>query len=315
MYLCCVSSHLSHLKYLDPEVISQFSSLDLIAKLIVEGFLIGLHKSPYHGFSVEFAEHLPYNRGESLKNIDWRVFGKTNRLYVKRYEEETNLNCYFVLDVSDSMRFPLDGVSKLQYSVYLVAALAYLLLKQRDGVGLILFDEKIETFIEPSSRFSHLLRLLSTLETYLNEKNLYQHRTKFSDVLHQVAIKIRRRSMIVIITDLLAIDEDVEMILKGLHHLIHTRHEVILFNVLDRPYEEAFHLGSRPVRLKDVETGEVLLVDPKLIQEQYQEKVRSYFLQLEQKCRQWGISFVKLNTRLPYDKALMHFLLHRQTFK
>lgn len=310
-----MSAHLSYFKYLDPQVLSQVTSLDLIAKWIVEGFLIGLHKSPYHGFSVEFAEHLPYNRGESLRNIDWRVFGKTDRLYVKRYEEETNMNCYFVLDTSDSMYFPREGISKMQYSVYLIAALSYLLLKQRDGVGLILFDTEIREFINPSSRFSQFLRCVNLLETLLQRKALYQHRTHFSSILHQITAKVRRKSMIVLVTDLLSVDEDLETVLKGLHHLAHARHEVLLFNVLDRPLEESFHLGSRPVKLKDMERGEVLWVEPKLIQEHYQKAVRSYFLQIEEKCRQWGIAFLSLNTRVPYDKALMHFLLHRQKFK
>ncbi|MFW5659590.1 MAG: DUF58 domain-containing protein, partial [Bacteroidota bacterium] len=208
-------------QYLDPLVVSKLKHIEMKARLIVEGFITGLHRSPYHGFSVEFAEHRPYNAGESLRNIDWKVYGKTDKLFTKKYEEETNLRCHIVLDVSDSMRYPNQQkgrLSKLEYSAYLAAAMAYLMLKQRDAFGLTLFDTDMQLHMPPKAKQSWLVQTLVALENVVKEQEIFVHRTATPEVLHQLAKKVGRRGFVILLTDLFTDPGQHEALFPALQH-------------------------------------------------------------------------------------------------
>ncbi len=302
----------SSISYLDPLIISKLKNIEIKAKLIVEGFITGLHKSPYHGFSVEFAEHRPYNAGESLKNIDWKVFGKTNKLYSKKYEEETNLRCQVVLDVSDSMRYPVSGMSKLEYGAYLSAALQYLMISQRDAVGMTLFDENIQFSAPPRSRYSWLIPMFKELEKVVKEVNYFTHKTATAKVLHTLARKFHRRSFIVLITDLFNQLENDEDLFKALRHLRHEKHEVIVFHLLDKKTEESFDFPNKPIILKDLENGETIEVNPHQIRAQYQELLQKHTATFKQKCHEFNISFIEVDIATPYDKVLTDYLVKRR---
>ncbi len=299
-------------RYLDPVVASKVSNLELIAKLIVEGFITGLHKSPYHGFSVEFAEHKQYNPGDSLKNIDWKVFGKTNKLFTKRYEEETNLKCYVYLDVSDSMRYPQGGLSKLEYGIYLTAALQNLMLKQRDAVGLILADEEIQTFIQAKAQYSWLLKNLAALEKVLEDKDLFTHKTNSPNVLHQITSRLGRRGFVVIISDLLDNPSKLKEYFHALQHLRHQKHEILIFHLLDEKTEAQLELPNQPMLLKDMETGEELKIQPQYLQKEYQKLFQDYRNQFIQHCREFKIDLVPVDIQKPYDKVLLDYLIKRR---
>ncbi|MEJ2538340.1 MAG: DUF58 domain-containing protein, partial [Calditrichia bacterium] len=232
-------------KYLQPEVVSTIKNLELIAKFIVEGFLVGLHKSPYHGFSVEFSEHRQYMPGDNIRDIDWKVYGRTNRFYIKQYEEETNLKAYLILDISGSMGYASNKISKIQYATYLAAALSYLLIKQRDAVGLATFSDKIHRFLPPKSTSGYLQFILKEL----NEIKLERQTTNVSETLHELAEKIKRRGLIILLTEFLY--EEPEKILQGLKHFRHYDHEILVFNILD-PQDKLFDL-KQDVTFVDME--------------------------------------------------------------
>lgn len=306
-------------QYLDPLLVSQLKTLELRARLIVEGYITGLHKSPYHGFSVEFAEHRQYNPGESLRNVDWKVFGKTERLYSKRYEEETNLRCPIVVDVSDSMRYPLKGtpgakrlISKLEYGITTAAALGTLMLKQRDAVGLTLFDEEVKTYLPPKATSTWLSLILKNLSDELAQEEVFTHRTATSQVLHQLAQKLGRRAFVVLITDLLGTGIDLSELYPALKHLRHAQHEVLIIQLLDRATEERFELPNHPVMLQDLETGELLKVQPERIRERYVQLMQRYQHELRLKCREFDIELLEVDIRTPYDQVLTHYLRRRR---
>ncbi|MCS6904665.1 MAG: DUF58 domain-containing protein, partial [Bacteroidia bacterium] len=213
----------THIKYLDPLIVSKLKNIEVKARMIVEGFITGLHKSPYHGFSVEFAEHRPYNTGESLKNIDWKVFAKSDKLYTKKFEEETNMRCYLVMDTSDSMRYPVasDRLSKLEYGAYLMAALGYLMIKQRDAVGLALYDDSLYEYIPPKAKYTWLLPIFHKLEAVIERKEYFTHKTATATVLHQLANKLHQRGFIVLITDMFTNLHSIEELFPALQHLRH----------------------------------------------------------------------------------------------
>ncbi|MEL6592372.1 MAG: DUF58 domain-containing protein [Bacteroidota bacterium] len=305
----------SSIKYLDPLVVSRLKNIEIKAKLIVEGFITGMHKSPYHGFSVEFAEHRPYNAGESLKNIDWKVYGKTNKLYSKKFEEETNLRCQVVLDISDSMRYPQTGMTKLEYGAYLSAALQYLMIGQRDAAGMTLFDEEIQFFAPPKSRYSWLIPIFKKLEEVVGSAERLSRKTATAKVLHQIAMKFHRRSFVVLITDLFSQQEASEDLFKALQHLRHEKHEVLVFHLLDRPTEENFEFPNRPVILKDLESGEKIEVSPHQIRDQYQSLMKQYKARFKQKCYEFKIDFIEVDIRQPYDKVLTDYLVKRRSLK
>ncbi len=299
-------------KYLDPVVVSKVSSLELIAKLIVEGFITGLHKSPYHGFSVEFAEHKQYNPGDSLKNIDWKVYGKSNKLFTKRYEEETNLKCYVYLDISDSMRYPQEGLSKLEYGVYLTAALQHLMIKQRDAVGLVLADDEIQEFIPAKSQYSWLIKNLTALEKVLEDKNLFTHKTNSPNILHQITTRLGRRGFVIIISDLLDDPSKLQEYFHALQHLRHQKHEILIFHLLDEKTEGQLDFPNQPMILKDMETGEELKIQPQYIQKEYQKLFQNYRNQFVQHCREFKIDLVSVDITKSYDKVLLDYLIKRR---
>lgn len=303
------------IKYLDPVVVSKLKNIEIKAKHIVEGFITGLHKSPYHGFSVEFAEHRPYNPGESLKNVDWKVYGKTNKLFSKKFEEETNLRCQVVLDISDSMRYPQTGMSKLEYGAYLSAALQYLMIGQRDAAGMTLFDEKIQFYAPAKSRYSWLVPIYKKLEEILAGRQDFSHKTATAEVLHQVAMKFNRRSFVIIITDLFSQSQDKEQLFKALQHLRHAKHEVLVFHLLDRKTEQDFEFPNRAIILKDLETEERIEVFPHQIRDEYQKMMRQQNAKFKQKCYEFKIDFIEVDIAQSYEKTLTNYLLKRRTIK
>ena len=292
-------------RLLDPEVVAGLRSMDLRARLVVEGFLAGLHRSPYRGFSVEFAEHRQYMPGDEIRRIDWRVYGKTDRYYIREYEEETNLRAQLILDISGSMDYRGAGVSKLQYGTHLAAALAYLLIHQKDSVGLAIFDDRVRSYIPPRSAPGHLNVLLDRLARLTPGGD-----TSLAATFHELAERIRRRGLIIIISDLW--DEPAE-VLTALRHFRHRRHEVIVFHVLDRSELELSFRG--PVRLRDLETGREMTVDAALAGRRYRASTRAFFERFERGCHEARIDYHLLTTDQPYDRALLAYLTRRGNLK
>ena len=289
-------------KYLHPEVVSKLASMDLRARLVVEGFITGLHKSPYHGFSVEFAEHRQNMPGDEIKHVDWKVYGKTDRFYVKQFEEETNLKSYILLDASASMGYSSGQISKLEYASYIAGALAYLMIRQRDAVGLITFDDKIRRYLPPRSVTTYLNQLLLELD---NTKS--SSKTNIAAALHEMAERIKRRGLIILFSDLL--DEPQE-VFTGLRHFRHKNHEVIVFHTLD-PMEINFAFNKDLV-LKDLETGEELSIQAWHIREEYQRQVSNFINSYKKFCREHRIDYVLLNTKENFERALFEYLLKRK---
>ncbi len=286
--------------------------MEIRARLIVEGFITGLHKSPYHGFSVEFAEHRPYNPGDELRHVDWKVFAKTDRHYLKQYEEETNLRHYVVLDTSPSMRYKhSSGLTKLEYSSYLSAALHFLMVKQRDATGLIGFDEKVHTLIRPKSTHSTLRQILVKLE-HLNQSPDNTMRTSAAAVLNEVAERISRRSLVVVITDLFENIGQHEALLKALRHLRYRGHEILVFHVLESETERNFQFPDVPMVFRDMETGEELSLQPAQLKQNYAEAVQAFSDRFRRQCLGYNIDFVELDTAEPYDTALLAYLNKRK---
>ena len=242
-------------KYLEPEMVARLSNMSLRARLVVEGYIIGQHKSPFHGFSVEFAEHRAYGPGDEIRHIDWKLYGKTDRFFVKQYEEETNLRSYILLDTSRSMEYKSNKISKLDYGNYLSAALAYLMINQQDGVGLTLFDNQIQTFIPPRSKPSHVNTILTHLDKTGSGKD-----TDVGIVLHEMAERIKKRGLIILISDLF---DETGNIINGLKHFRHNKQEIIVFHVMDRK-ELNFDFSNR-TKFKDMETDEQITTEPWII--------------------------------------------------
>ena len=299
------------LKYLDPVTVSKLATMELRARLIVEGFITGLHRSPYHGFSVEFAEHRPYNPGDELRHVDWKVYAKTDRFYVKQYEEETNLRHYVVLDTSASMRYKGDAdLSKLEYGSFLAAGLHNLMMKQRDATGLIGFDETVHTVRPPKATPGYLRQLLATLEQ-LTDRDAEGERTSAAAALDEVAERIGRRSLVVVITDLFENIAAHNDLLKSLRHLRHRGHEVIVFHVLEGQTERRFRFPDRPMLFRDVETGDEVTLQPAQIRDHYEEAVNHFTETFRRECLEHDIDFAELDTNEPYDTALMAYLNKR----
>jgi uncharacterized protein (DUF58 family) len=289
-------------KYLDPQFVSKISNLELIARLVVEGFIAGLHKSPYHGFSVEFSEHRQYSAGDDTRYIDWKVYGRTDRYFIKQFEEETNLRAYIILDASRSMGYSSGGnITKFEYACYLTAGLSYLMLMQRDAVGLVLYDERIRKFIPPRSVKSYLSVILSELES--NEPS---NKTKTADVLHSIAERIKRRGLIIVISDLL--DEQDEVI-SALKHFKHKRNELIVFQVLD-PVERNFNFNFDAV-FKDVETSEKIMTQGLYVQRDYRRAFEEFIKRYRLECLVNGIDYELMDTSTSFDVALFRYLSKR----
>ncbi|MFD3000954.1 DUF58 domain-containing protein [Pontibacter toksunensis] len=290
--------------------VQKFENMEFLAKQLVEGFITGLHQSPYHGFSVEFSEHRLYNSGESTRHIDWKVFARTDKLFVKRYEEETNLRCHMLLDVSPSMYYPTENNGKLTFSTLCAAALATLLRKQRDAVGLVTFSDKIELQTPVRSTGSHLHTLLLILQKQLEQKPTSKD-TNVADVVHHIAQQIPKRSLVVIFSDMLSQQDNLDTIFAALQHLKHQNHEVLIFHVMDRKTEEEFDFAERPYVFVDVETGQELKLQPSQVREHYRTAVENYKRELELKCGQYRIDFVPVDISEPFDKVLYAYLVKR----
>ena len=302
----------------DIQQFQQFDNLELIAREVVEGFITGLHRSPFHGFSVEFAEHRQYNQGESTKHIDWKLFARSDRLYVKQYEEETNLRCQLVLDVSSSMLFPFDNkgenrlMNKLAFSVYSAAALIYLMRKQRDVVGLTLFSDHIEfhtgnriSSVHAEMLYGKLAALLAAGEKDLNKT------TNTVEALHQIAEQVHKRSLVVLFSDMLD-DGAGDELFSALQHLRYNKHEVILFHVTDHKQERELDFINRPYRFVDLETGHHLKLTPGELKDRYRKAVRAYFDELKIKCGQYQIDLVEADIHQNFSDVLLNFLLKRK---
>ncbi|MEQ8303456.1 MAG: DUF58 domain-containing protein [Cyclobacteriaceae bacterium] len=297
------------------DVIKQSGSLELLARQLVEGFITGLHKSPYHGFSVEFAEHRLYNEGQSTRHIDWKVFARTDRLYTKQYEEETNLRCLIAIDCSSSMYYPSKTLAKLKFSVYSASAIAYLLHKQRDAVGLCLFSDKIDEFTPIKSTPTHLDKIFQLLERTVESNSKEAKNTRVSDVLHAIAEKTHKRSLIVIFSDMFDGDEDPDEIFKALQHLKHNKHEVLMFHVTDHETELEFNFEERPYEFIDLETNEKLKLNPVEIKERYQDQLKSFHKELKLKCNQLKIDFISADANNDYFEVLQAYLIKRSKMR
>ncbi|MCK4404685.1 MAG: DUF58 domain-containing protein [candidate division Zixibacteria bacterium] len=290
-------------RFLKPDVVSKLAGMEIKARLVVEGFIAGLHKSPYHGFSVEFAEHRQYMPGDPLRNVDWKVYAKTDRYFIKEFEEETNLKAYILLDTSGSMGYSSNSVNKLEYSRYLSAALSYLMLKQRDSVGLVLFDQNIKKYIPPKSALrSHLHVILQELDKLEPSRT-----TNISSALHEMAKRIKRRGLIILISDLF---DHPDRVINGLKHFRHKKHEVIVFHVLD-PKERTFAFPELAI-FKDMETDEELMTSPWQIRKEYTERFKALVNKYTLQCRESLIDYVLLDTSIPFDYALFSYLSKRQ---
>lgn len=290
-------------------------SLELLAKQLVEGFITGLHKSPYHGFSVEFAEHRLYNQGQSTRHIDWKVFARTDRLFTKQYEEETNLRCVIAIDCSSSMYYPKDTLQKLKFSIYSASALAYMLNRQRDAVGLCLFSDKIEELTPIRSTPSHLDKLFTLLDGRLkNTSGVVNKSTRVADVLHEIAEKTHRRSLVVIFSDMFEGGDDDEII-KALQHLKHNKHEVILFHITDHNTELDFKFEEKPYEFVDLESGEKLMLNPHEIKDQFEKELKEYHLKLKMKCNQLKIDFISANIQDGYSDVLQTYMIKRSKMR
>jgi uncharacterized protein (DUF58 family) len=297
------------------EDIQLSGSLELLAKQLVEGFITGLHKSPYHGFSVEFAEHRLYNEGQSTRHIDWKVFARTDRLYTKQFEEETNLRCVIAIDCSSSMNYPFETKAKLKFSIYSASALAYLLHKQRDAVGLCLFSNTIEELTQVRSTASHLNKLFTTLEKKLKSQESTQKSTHVSQVLHEIAEKTHRRSLVVLFSDMFEGGDGDAEIFKALQHLKHNKHEVILFHVTDHDTELEFKFSERPYEFVDLESGEKLLLNPTEIKDQFTSQIKAYHQSLKMKCNQLKIDFISANIHDGYFEVLQAYMIKRSKMR
>ena len=290
----------------------QLENIELLAKQVVEGFIIGLHKSPFHGFSVEFAEHRLYNTGDNLKHIDWKVFGRSDKLFIKKYEEETNLRCQLVIDSSSSMLFPQDRkvANKLQFSCLAAASIATILKKQLDASGLSIFDTDLKFHTKCKSNTVHQKMLMTELEK-LAKLNTPNQSTSASKILHQITENIHKRSLVVIFSDMLDKVSETDEIFDALQHLKYNKHEVILFHVQDKKYEVDFEFENRPYEFIDLESGETLKMNSTQLKDAYTQQMTEYRKQLNLKCGQFGIDIVDADINEGFDKVLLSYLIKR----
>ena len=295
--------------------LQEFSNIELLARQVVEGFIIGLHKSPFHGFSVEFAEHRLYNPGEPTKNLDWKVFARTDRMYVKRYEEETNLRCQIVIDASSSMYFPMDNttkMNKLKFSVYAAAALINLLKRQRDAAGLSIFSDKVMVNTTARSSTKHQQLLYAQLEKLIldNPKNV---RTNATQSLHEIADTVHRRSLIIVFSDMFEDMSKTKMdeLFAALQHLKFNKHEVVLFHTVDKEKEVDFNFENRPYLFVDMETGEKVKLQAAQVKDYYVSQMADFNRELKLRCGQYKIEFIEADINKGYKQILLPFLMKR----
>jgi len=302
---------------LDIQQFQQFDNLEFISKEVVEGFITGLHRSPFHGFSVEFAEHRLYNTGESTKHLDWKLFARTDRLFVKQYEEETNLRCQLVIDTSSSMLFPYEKgkvskINKLAFSVYSAAAIIYLLRKQRDAVGLSLFSDEIEFHSQARLSSVHIDLLYNQLGSLLRQEQAQlQKKTNTVDALHMIAENIHKRSLVILFSDLIA-QENTDELFEALQHLKYNKHEVLLFHVTDHRQEKEFDFRNQPYRFVDLETGEHLRFSPHDLKKNYERAMSDYFEEMRLRCGQYHIDLAEADINEDFKQVLYTYLLKRK---
>jgi uncharacterized protein (DUF58 family) len=298
------------LPFFDDFDLKQIENLDLLARQVVEGFIIGLHKSPFHGFSVEFAEHRLYNQGESTKDIDWKVYGRTEKMFIKKYEEETNLRCQIIIDTSSSMYFPEHGkVNKLKYSAIAAACLMNLFKRQRDAFGLSLFEDSVLEHTHCKSSTTHYQLLLTYLNRLINDDKHYKN-TSAAKAIHQIADSIHKRSLVIIFSDMFDGGDDEELFL-ALQHLKYAKHEVVLFHVVDEKHELEFEYENRPYLFIDMESGQEVRLQSNQVKDLYREKAVSYREALRMKCLQYKIDFVETDINKDLRQVLQTYLIKR----
>lgn len=301
-----------------PEMQQRLGRLELLANQAVEGFITGLHKSPFHGFSVEFAEHRLYNPGESTKHIDWKLYARSDKMFVKRYEEETNLRCQIVIDASSSMRYPSDvrlydtGMNKLKFSVESAAALVELLKRQRDAVGLSLFSDQIDLHTQARSSTAHHRMLFYNLEELVDTPPESSKRTSAIDSIHEIAEATQRRSLVIIFSDMLDKSENLEATIDALQHLRHRKHEVVVFHVLDKNTEIAFDFDNKPTRFVDLESGAELKLHPSEVKEHYVRRMSAMRKELETRCGAHSIDLIDVDINEGPIPVLARYLIKRK---
>lgn len=296
-----------------------FKNLELLANQVVEGFIAGMHKSPFHGFSAEFAEHKIYNTGESTRHIDWKLYAKTDKLYTKRYDDETNLRCHIILDNSTSMHYPevkslsLNNLNKIGFSVLAAASLTKMLKKQRDAVGLSIYSDTYDFYAPEKGSGRHHAMLMEKLEEASSSKPKSES-TETYTYLHQIAENIHRRSLIFLFTDMFQTSTNQEKLFEALRHLKYNKHEVVLFHVMDKDKEQYFNFDNAPKRFVDLETGEYINLYSDQVKDTYQNAVETYFKELKLKCLQYKIKYVEADVSKNLDNILTTFLIERQKF-
>jgi len=298
---------------------SGFVNLELLAKQVVEGFVAGMHKSPFHGFSAEFAEHKIYNQGESTRHIDWKLFAKTDKLYTKRYDDETNLRCHLIVDNSSSMHYPdlkefnINSLNKIAFSALAAAALMHILKKQRDAVGLSIYSDAYDYYAPEKGSERHHQMLLAQLSAMATSKALHKQ-TETYTYLHQIAENIHKRSLIFFFTDMFQTSTEDNKLFEALRHLKHNKHEVVLFHVFDGEKELKFDFNNAPKRFIDVETQDYINVYPDTVKEGYEKAVEAYFKTIKLKCSQYQIKYVVADVNKSFDKILTTYMVERQKF-
>ncbi|WP_145055110.1 DUF58 domain-containing protein [Lignipirellula cremea] len=292
-------------KFLSPQNLAKLHGLQLRARHIVEGYVAGLHRSPFHGFSIEFAEHREYSPGDDLRYVDWKVFGRTDKVYLKQYEDETNLVCYLVLDISESMLYkgPGDGLSKLEYAQCMAAAIAWLVLHQQDAVSLITFDSEIRRFVQPSSNPSHIRQILHVLETVEPAP-----KTSLGPIFHDLSERLKKRGVVILLSDLF---NDINSMMAGLKHFRHRRHDVVMFHTLDAA--ELDFPFDNPTLFKGLEDYPEMLADPRALRTAYLKEFNAYLQQVQTACRSQQIDYRLNRTDASFDTVLSTYLAGRQS--
>jgi uncharacterized protein (DUF58 family) len=302
----------------DRQKIANFGSLEFKAKQVVEGFITGLHKSPYHGFSVEFAEHRAYNKGESTRHIDWKLFAKTDKLFVKKYDEETNLRCQIIIDTSSSMNFPTDPdyekerYDKIGFSAYAAASLIQMMRKQRDAVGLSLFNDHIYNHIDAKSNAVHMHHLFLNLEEIINPDRNVKQKSSPVEAIHEVAERIHKRSLVIIFSDLMDSSGRQDDLIEALQHLRYYKHDVVVFDVYDRKRELELDYENRPYTFIDQETGAKIKLNPTALKEEYERRMEAFIHAMEVKCGQYRIDFVRCDVNEGFYPVLLEYMVKRQ---
>lgn len=295
---------------MDLAKIREYGNIEFLAKQMVEGFITGLHKSPFHGFSVEFAEHRLYNTGESTRHIDWKVYAKTDRIYTKRYEEETNLRCHLLIDTSSSMYYPAPGYGKITFSIMAAGALAYMLQKQKDAVSLTTFSDKVEIQTPIKSTPTHIHKILLDLQELMQKPDASKS-TGVASVIHEIAEKIHRRSLVILFSDMFDNITESEKLFSALQHLKHNMHEVLIFHVTDKKTESDFAFEDRPYEFIDLETNEKVKLNPAQVKDDYQKTLQSFYHDLKLRCGQYKIDFIEADIAQGFEQILSAYLVKR----